>query len=301
MSSTDEIADLLGGLSLQTPVRRRLDTTSPPNSFLHSMNEKLSQRPPKPKRHQQHKHASWTGVNRTPVGPSVYYIVENQSHLLGVYSSPATATAAARLAGARNDFLSRWVDEGLREFGYRSRIIPYRLLGYEAQKTWAKDITGERSVSSASAKERAERRPSKTFDNTIHDLADDTHNRPDAPPVIADGEPTDPKLSKAPHPPSQEKCIQFVYVAMDCSLCLGLFTNRANAWEACMKHKVQVTYSVPLTNVKRWADGDDLPFLGGNISGGGYHCWNIQLRVVDEMLPPRKEARQLRKSVGMRH
>ncbi|KAF2449939.1 hypothetical protein P171DRAFT_428059 [Karstenula rhodostoma CBS 690.94] len=294
MSSTDNITALLYELSLNDATRHRPKSTTPPESFLHSMNEKLSQRPRKQRSRKQGGSVSWRSVNLTPVSPSIYYTVEDQRDFLGVYSSTATATKAARLAGAWEDYLSKWVDEGLHDCGNKVRILPQKLIEKEETKNEnEKDGTGDGKFLGAPTKDDAKKQDSKPLDALTDEPDQDPHIIPDASHVSANGGPTKSTSSDARPILPSETPIQSIYVALDHSLCLGLFTEKSNAWAACMKHKTQLTYSVALTNEKRWVDKDGLPFLKGTISGGGGHCWYVRLCTIDEMPRPKHAKRRV--------
>jgi hypothetical protein len=78
--------------------------------------------------------------------------------------------------------------------------------------------------------------------------------------------------------------IETVHLALDNAMCLGIFTEKTKAWDACLKHKTQMTYSVELRNEKKWVDKDGMPHVKGNIGGSGMHCWHVKVYRVDEVV-----------------
>jgi hypothetical protein len=97
---------------------------------------------------------------------------------------------------------------------------------------------------------------------------------------------TPPADSKFEDPTSLPKC---VYLALDFSLCIGVFTNRTQAWEACTKHKTQIMWSVDLQNEKQWVDKDLMPHLQGTLPGGSIHHWTVRKYIVDGLWGGRKD------------
>jgi hypothetical protein len=242
------------------------------------MNEKLSQRPRNQKPRKKGGPVLWRNANSTPEDPSIYYIVDDKRRFLGVYSSTAAANRAANLVRTQKDFAVRWGRN-------KVRVLPQKLVdNTRSRNNSEKDNTGDGDTLSPPIREVPGQQDSKTSGVPADKLGwQKKKTAPDAPPSSADGVSSKSAPSAAPPLPSSGNPIQSVYVALDQSLCLGLFTQKARAWEACMKHKTQMTYSVDLTHAKQWVDKSGMPLLEGMISGSGRHCWCVRVCTVDEM------------------
>ncbi|KAJ4360863.1 uncharacterized protein N0V89_001430 [Didymosphaeria variabile] len=299
MSSTDNITNLLHNVSLNDPIRNHPEPASPPKSFLHSMNEKLAQRPRKQRPRTKGSHVQWKSRTVAVIDPSLYYVVDDQRDFLGVYSTTATATNAARLAGAFEGRLASWVEDGLMG-GVGVRILPQKLSDDRSSVQNARKEELENNIEKRETENELPVETPNDLEFSQHntkplDLSQDDESSqqdqtttPGNPPVNAD------TTAKETIPPNvalnttTKSSIKSVYVALDHSLCLGLFTEKSMAWEACMKHKTQMTYSVDLRHARQWVDKDGMPYLEGMIGGSGRHCWHVRPCVVDEM-PKRRQ------------
>ncbi|KAF2119865.1 hypothetical protein BDV96DRAFT_566217 [Lophiotrema nucula] len=72
-----------------------------------------------------------------------------------------------------------------------------------------------------------------------------------------------------------------VYAALQAGLCLGVCVEKPDAWEACLKHKGQVTYSTDLRDETKWIDKEGMPHVEGILSGSGWHRWSVRKFAVD--------------------
>lgn len=285
MSSIENLTGRLRNASLTKDSQHQPEPASPPKSFLQSMNEKLAQKPRKHK--SRGKNSYPRGKNRTtaPRDPSLHYVVDNERGFLGVYSTTATATTAARIAGASDYLLSRWVEEGLYDSS-TVRILPQKVRGMEipgeAGTNSSKDTT-EVNDTPVRPKNREPSPTAKTFPNDLAKTGQNYHDE-NATTKPTPTEDTTQKRDPSPKPDATtRKTPEIIYAALDRSLCLGLFTEKARAWEACIKHKTQMTYSVGLRDANQYFDKEGMPFLVGTIAGSGRHCWCVRLCVVDEM------------------
>ncbi|KAJ4304660.1 hypothetical protein N0V90_000187 [Kalmusia sp. IMI 367209] len=250
MSSADDLTGLLRRISLSDTSQAQPHTQPPsrPKSFLQSMNEKLAQRPRKQRSHKQNSHGN--NYPKAPLDPSQFYILENDRELLGVYSTIAAATGAAKLAGALEYYLARWVDEGIRDCGNHVRILPQKLQG----------------IKIPAGSKLNEQSGNQDFTNKIGEEDDLKESEQGLKNEKSEG--ATPDSGSLTHLPATRD-VTSVYVALDRSLCLGLYTEKNRAWDSCMRHKMQMTYSVDLKNEKQWVDKDGMPFLQGTIGGSG--------------------------------
>jgi hypothetical protein len=249
------------------------------------MNEKLSQKPRNQRPRKNGSLALSRDVNPVPEDPSKYYIVDDETRFLGVYSSTAAANRAAKLVRARKDYPARRAHDEFHNCGNKVRVLPQKLIGITRSRNDSeKDSVGDGHTLSPPTKEDPDQQDSKTIDAPAN-KPDRRRKKttPDTLPSSADGVSGKPTPFATSPVPSSEKPVQSVHVALDNSLCLGLFTEKPAAWEACMKHKTQMTYSVDLMHAKKWVDKSGMPYLEGMISGSGRHCWHVKVCVVDEM------------------
>jgi hypothetical protein len=93
---------------------------------------------------------------------------------------------------------------------------------------------------------------------------------------------TESKTTPAASTKHDTRLPECVYLALDFSLCLGVFTTQAPAWDACTKHKTQITYAVDLQQGRQWVDADFIPHLQGKIPGGAFHHWTVRKCMIDD-------------------
>jgi len=66
-------------------------------------------------------------------------------------------------------------------------------------------------------------------------------------------------------------------------LCVGAFTEKYEAWEACLKYKSQLAYCSTVKDEILWVDDLGMPHVRGKIDGSGVHHWFVRMYMLDEI------------------